>query len=237
MAKETDSNVLELPVRFGGVTFDSSASVQLVFDKADLSPAKCEKLFCARRLDVKAKAARDGEDSGQQHFEGMDAVSEVEGSADAHSYSSTSEAWKTRLYFNLNDVDIELFFALRKKSGRLLIRGVGEIPEEEQNDDSGEHDEAPGQRKLAVAWRALAIEELQDHGLRPNMARDLVAAGIKTLGDLAAFTAQGTTLDRIKGIGPKAAATIQDAAERYHRAHPEYTDEEIDPSFEVTEDE
>jgi len=219
-----EANVIDLPVRFGGVTFDSKASVQIVINKTQMKPNQVEKTFCGRRLDIKAKAAKNGEADGQTHFEGMDASAEVDGSADAHTYNSTSEAWKTRLYFNLNDIDLELFFALRKKAGRLLIRGVAEIPEDEPTPEGAddEHEDAPGQRKLLDDdWRGLSLDVLSPYGLKPSMATALAGAGIGTLGGLAELTSSGKKLTDVKGIGPKMAEQIEAAAFGYHRDHPE----------------
>lgn len=215
--------VLDLPCRFGGVSFDARASVQLIFDKSRFSPEKVEELFCGKRLDVKLKAVSGDDDPSQTKFEGMEAEAEVQGSADANRYQSAPDRWGTKLYFNLDDVDELEFLHLRKKPGRIMIRDVDKIPA-----DEGGPKDLPGQQKLDGSWRDVQVTELSV-GAGPEKL--LYEAKLSTIGKLSDYL-KDAKLTAIKGIGDAAEKRILEKLEDWWREHPDFADQvgEDDPA-------
>lgn len=227
-----ESKVIDLPVKFGGVSFDSGASVQVIFEKGTINARDVERLFCGHRLDAKLKAIKDGEDPKQMEFEGIEGhAGSAEGSCDVNGYSSTPDFWKTRFYFNLDQIDELEFLHLRKKSGRVIIRDLGAIPEDEE---SPQRSDIPGQRKL-LDTDGPKVEELGPYGIGPVVIDQLKEVGLKTITAIGEFTAKGKPLTDIVGIGAKKAQAIAEACEAYYKDHPE--SEEPDDEEDEDEDE
>lgn len=213
MKKTQESNVLDLECKFGAVSFDARASVQLLFEKETFKAAKVEELFCGRRLDVKLKAANNDEDSDQQHFDGMESYSEVEGSCDANRYQSAPDRWGTKLYFNLKDVDELDFLHLRKRRGRILIRAVAEIPDDEPKGN----DDLPGQKTLEGSDLDSSITQLS---LGAGPEKILTDAKLTTIRKLTEFMRE-TGLSAIKGVGKQTAERINERLITWYSEHPD----------------
>jgi len=220
---KTESNVIDLACDFGNVAFSGgdAASVGIHFRKGKLTPTKAEAILCGRRLDCKLKAAANGDDPDQKEFEGMESVVIIEGSADANSYSSRPDVIGSRLHFNRNDIEAGDFVQLADHAGRILIRGVADIPEPEKPKF------AKGQKALGP-WRDQSIDVLQEFGAMPSLLTYLGKASLDTIGALADFTKSGKALIDIEGIGPKMADRLEKALAAYWKANPIDPDDDDD---------
>lgn len=73
--------------------------------------------------------------------------------------------------------------------------------------------------KSSNGWRAMPLADTLDD-LSPSVLKALAEAGIATLGNLVDWTEDNQLVD-LKGIGPKAAAEIEQAAESFWEANPD----------------
>jgi hypothetical protein len=210
---KTESNVIDLACKFTSVAFDSGVSVGVHVEKGKLSPSKAESILCGRRLDCKLKAAGNGDDPDQMEFDGMESLVTIEGSADANSFSSNPKGIGSRLHFNKNDIDASEFVQLAEHHGRILIRGVGDIPEVRKPKFGG------GQKALGP-WRDQSVDVLEEFGAMPSILTALGKAGLDTIGAVADHTKAGKPLVDIDGIGPKMAERLESALAGYWKANP-----------------
>jgi len=212
---KTETNVIDLACDFGNVAFSGgdAASVGIQFRKGKLTPTKAESILCGRRLDCKLKVVPNGDDPDQMEFEGMESAVTIEGSADAHSYSSRPDIVSSRLHFNKNNIAAGDFVQLARHAGRILIHGVGEIPEAEKNKF------LPGQKTLGP-WRDQSVDVLAPYGVMPSILTYLGKAGLDTLGAIADHTKAGRTFIEIEGIGPKMAERLEKGLAGYWKDNP-----------------
>lgn len=140
MAKAKAAGVKEYPVEFGGVSIgDSTARLGLKFDCKFMSVLVATDLLCGTRLSVKAILARPGEENGQAFIPGTeDAALEIEASVDVKRFSVSPKNITAGLTFQVKGLDVEVLSHFAKRSGRLQILDVQEIPEEEAGDEDEE---------------------------------------------------------------------------------------------------
>ncbi len=113
-----------------------------------------------------------------------------------------------------------------KMARAILDQAVAELlafgNEKKEDDEATENDEARGLLNQPPAWRDIPIADPDEFGLPPKIIDRLEDAGIDTAGQLADFTAaHGDAWGQdIKGIGPKAQETIEDAWGGFWENHP-----------------
>jgi hypothetical protein len=213
MAKK--SAVLDLPVEFGGVSIgDATARLGVRFDRSAIDLLKADEVFCGHRLTGRVILGGKDEQSGQQKLI-KDLAHQVEGVFDCKRLSINSTEIATGLTFSLGNLDIAELARFSKGSGRLLVKEVGEIPDDapsHDDDDDGRADE-PGSLKTDGPWRNVKIDTLFE---QKSIVKKLHEAKIKTVGDLADFTASGEKqITDIPGIGPGLAEKIENRMEDF----------------------
>lgn len=128
--------ILELAAEFSGVSIgDTTARLGIRFSREDIGIEAADKTFCGHRLDCEVVLGND-RDSGGQKTLVDDLDHRVAGSADVKRIGVLPDAISTGLTFSLEDIDIAELAKFSKGRGRLLVRGVGDIPVETKPEKS-----------------------------------------------------------------------------------------------------
>lgn len=137
-AKSTDTKVF--PVEFGGVGIgDATARLGLKFDIKVMSVKVANELLCGTRLTIKAVLGRPGDEAGQAMIPWTeDAAHEIEASVDVKRFSVSPKNITAGLTFQVKGLDVESLSHFAKRSGKLHILDVQEIPEDEAGDEDEE---------------------------------------------------------------------------------------------------
>lgn len=145
-AKEPDL-ILDLPVSFGTCsTGKKTCRVGVTADRSKLKIGVADKTFCDRRLTLTIFANGPGDQQGQARLDGMDESIEMVGVADVKGFGVHSQTITFGLTFNSVEIKktciaAKMMFAdFAGREGRLMIAGVGPIPEEEKSTSSDDDD-------------------------------------------------------------------------------------------------
>lgn len=219
--------VLDVPVAFGGVSVgDETARIGVTVLRQRLNVDAAEGVFCGRRLTGRILLCEG--DPDQQSFL-ADADCEVAGVFDCKTFRVGPKEIGAGLTFSLADIDVGDLAGFAKRSGRLLVEGVADLPDEEPKKAKA----MDGQKNLLAGgpWRDFPISHLQ---LAEGITKSLTEAGIETVGAMADYSSGGKALTDIKGIGPGKAEQIENRMTEFWKQNPE---DERDDRDEAEEDE
>lgn len=146
MAKKTQvDDVLDLIVAFGNQSAgDKTARIGVTVSRGDLSLSKAEKNFCERRLRVCIVVKANGWQPDQPALPGMDEMSEeleLEAVFDVKRLSFDGDNISFGLTGALGDLDVGKLAKFAKRTGRLIVREVAEIPEKEKSKENDDGDD------------------------------------------------------------------------------------------------
>jgi hypothetical protein len=133
--------ILDIPVEFGGVSIGESTcrlGVRINRDVCNINTA--DEIFCGHRLTGKVLLGGSDDSPNQKKFLDGDEYS-VEGSFDVKRIGVTVEMISTGLTFSLADIDVADLAKFSKGAGRLMVEGVGEIPDDAPNEHAEDKDQ------------------------------------------------------------------------------------------------
>lgn len=135
------ASVLDVPVEFGNVTLgDGTARLGIKISRDVLTINAADETLCERRLTGKVILGHENDSPGQTTFVNSDYV--VEASFDTKRYSAGSKSIATGLTVNLKEINVEDLSHFSKKKGRMILTGIGAIPNSDPGDeDDGEDDD------------------------------------------------------------------------------------------------
>lgn len=136
---------LELPVSFGGVSIgDRTARLGVSLDRnvVTLDVMKADQSLCGCRLTGKI-VARSGEVAGEQDpLPGLDAGDTVlDATFDVKQLSITPASISFGLTFAIKGLDVGELAHFAKRSGKLIVYEVSEIPTERGDEDDSAFDD------------------------------------------------------------------------------------------------
>lgn len=212
---KNNGTVLDIPVEFGGVSIgEATARLGIRANRSVLNLAAADEVFCGHRLTGRVVLGGSDDQPGQGRIVD-DLDHQVDGTFDCKRIGVTQEQISTGLTFSLADVDVRELAKFSKGTGRLIVEGVGELPEEA--DDDAVQTDAPGTLKAEGPWRDVLLDTLF-HGA---LLKSLNKAGLVTVGNLADFSASEQRLTDLEGIGPGKAAQIEDRMLQFWEQNPD----------------
>jgi hypothetical protein len=121
--------VLDLPVGFGNVSIgDETARIGIRVERKFLSLKKADENLCGRRLWGKIVARSSGQ-AEQDSIPGMDGQdSEVQATFDVKGFGVSKKSVSFGLTFALESVDVQTLSLFAKRSGKLVVTGVEDMP-------------------------------------------------------------------------------------------------------------
>lgn len=190
------------PVEFGGVSIgEATCRLGIRINREHCNINMADDVFVGHRLTGKVVLGGSDESPGQGKF--LDNEHCVEGSFDVKRVGVTPETITTGLTFSLKDIDIAELSKFSKGAGRLMVEGVGDIPE----DAPDEHDEDKDQISLKFDGddpRDCKLSRLFDGVI----LKGLLEGKLDTVGMLADYTSANKDLTDLPGIGPGKAEKI-----------------------------
>lgn len=137
-----EANVLDIPVEFGGVSIgDELARLGIKVSRSSLKLAQADKNLVGKRLTGWVQRTKNGEVEGQKRLPGMkDADLTLVGTFDVKRLGVSAEEISFGLAFNVRSVEVGELAQFAKRTGRLVVQGVEEIPEEEADDDEDQEE-------------------------------------------------------------------------------------------------
>ena len=129
--KQPVSDVLDLIVDFGNQSAgDKTAHLGISVSRSRLSIAKAEKHFCEKRLACCLIMSADGAHPDQGALDGMEPEDvELEAVFDVKAIRFTADDISFGLTGALGSLDVGLLAKFAKKTGRLMVTSVSEIPD------------------------------------------------------------------------------------------------------------
>lgn len=121
--------ILDVPVEFGGVSFgDETARLGLRIARPFMYIDAADELLCGRRLSCRVVTCPNGDDPNQKYL--VDGVgASVEAVADVKRFGVSPKAISANLTFSLGEIDVRELASFSKKTGRLIVLGVGVLPD------------------------------------------------------------------------------------------------------------
>jgi len=221
MSAKTKEALLDVPVEFGGVSIgEATARLGLKIDRTVLELDQADECFCGHRLDCRLMLGAADDAPGQKHLI-EDARLQVAGQADCKQLSVRPEKISTGLTFSLADIDVAELARFSKGQGRLIVNGVFEIPEDDEFKEPS-HRSADAVPKADGPWREVPLVDLFSGAI----LKSLHQAGLKTVGQLADYTAADKRLTDIQGIGPGKAQQIEDRLTQFWESNQDAPAEE-----------
>lgn len=203
-------------VEYGNVSVGDETArigVKIARERCNLDTA--DECFCGRRL--LGTIAVGDDDPDQMRFDFDDAEQTIDGTFDVAGYRVSPKHVTLGLTFALREIEVGDLAGFAKRAGFLRITEAVELPDAEDEDDEDDG-VLPGTLKSDGPWRKYPIDDLQ---LAPSVAKALAKAGIKTVGDLADYTAADKRLTDLDGIGPGKAATIENRMLDFWKDNPD----------------
>jgi hypothetical protein len=134
--------VLNVPVQFGTVSITTTAHVGVKINRENLNIDAADELLCGRHLTGKLLAVPPGEDPAQQLAFDTGDRAEVAACFDVKRFSADPDFISAGLTFALAEIDVKVLSCLAKKSGRLVVTTVADMPDgEEESEHSEQADE------------------------------------------------------------------------------------------------
>ena len=139
--KEATREVLNVPVQFSNVSIgDQVARIGVAIDRDNLNIDAADECLCGRRLTGLVIVLPPGEDAAQMTMIDKGDRHEISGSFDVKGFSANRKRIAAGLTFPMAEIPIEQLGHFAKKSGRLIVHELGEIPEEHKA-KAGDDDE------------------------------------------------------------------------------------------------
>lgn len=216
---------LDLPVAFGGVSIgDGTARLGIKIDRAALTIDKADASLCGRRLAGRVVLGKG--DSAQQELinDRQHCVASV---FDVKRIGVAPKNISAGLTFSLEDIDVRELSIFAKKSGRLIVDTIAELPDEDEDgddDDAADEDDDEDEGEEASSngdWRSIPLSKIYGG----DILKILRKKRIRTVGDLAKYTSSGKKLTDIDGIGPGRAGNISERMDEWWKKHPELASE------------
>lgn len=138
MAKARSNGVLDLECTWGNVSLgEKTARLGATIARSALKLAQADKTFCGRRITGKITAKPADEEPDQGRLAGMEGVgiSEMEETFDVKGLNVSSTHISLGLTFNIKDLDVACLAHFARRTGRLVVTDVSEIPESENGED------------------------------------------------------------------------------------------------------
>lgn len=211
--------MFDLPVQFGGVSIgEMTARLGVKIDRKRIDVIKADQSFCDRRL-IGSVVLGHADDDPDQTALWEDADHRIEGAFDVKGFRCNSSHIAIGLTLALAEIDVAELAKFSKGSGRLV---VGEIEELEKEIELGIRNPPDSETVLLdekSEWRKMPLDKLFDVAKRPG--KQLIAANLKTVGELADYTAGDYRLTDIDGIGEAAATQIEERLMQFWSDNPD----------------
>src|SRR5262245_51049243 len=134
---KTAKPVLELPCEYGNVGIgDKTCRIGVSVDRAKLKLKTADDNLCCHRLTLKMIGVPPGDDPEQKRM--FDDLQDMDGIADIKGFGVSQGSISFGLTFSKADVDLKQLGGFAKRSGRLEIFGVEEIPDDEDEEEEEE---------------------------------------------------------------------------------------------------
>ena len=196
---------------------------------------EADRILCGKRLTGRVVIMPASDDINQTYLPGTDVDYQVDGVFDVKRFSASPKQIGASLSFSIASIDIEQLSHFAQGSGRLIVDGVEVLQIEPKKTKA-----KAGALKSNEPWRNFPLERL---GLAPSIIKSLNDADIKTMGELATYSADKRLTD-IEGIGPGKAQQIEDATMQYwaenkpeDEADPDDEDDDLDEEDEDEDEE
>lgn len=141
----------DIPCEFGNVSIgQATASIGVSIDPAAISVDRVHALFNGKRATVRLVQVPAGEQPGQRRMDGMEAP-ELTAVTDIRGYRMSPKVISARLAFTIEGLDLSMLAShFSKRSGRLLVISLQEIPQGEASGgddggDEGDEDDIDGE--------------------------------------------------------------------------------------------
>lgn len=237
-------------VDFGGVSIgDQTASIGITIERDGMDCLdQCDELFCGRRLEGKLQLNK----APQRQLPGMEGeIPCIETVFDVKHFSVKPEVITIRATFSLSSIRVETLGLFAKQAGQLWVNHLEDLADadDDEYEDDGPISDAPGQGKMFGTEAVQRQKEVRNHiakndqgalkpisalGLTKAMNDKMIAAGVRTVGDLEHFIATDSWWHRkIKGVGETSVDKINDALWDFRRANPVPADDDDDEETEV----
>lgn len=214
-------SVICIPVDFGGVSIgDQTVRIGITVARAHIDLLKADEVFVCHRLTGTVTLGRRDDQDGQAKL--FDSDVQIQGVFDCKRIGVNGKNISTGLAFSLEDIDISELARFSKGAGMLEVESVAELPDSDQgNGDLGDdvtvQTEAPSTLKLQGAVRDVPLAAY----VSEKYVKKLAASGFRTVGQLGDYTASERRLTDLAGIGPVAAAAIEEELLRVWRDYPQ----------------
>jgi hypothetical protein len=125
---------MKLECHFGRVGLgDVTGSVPVKFSRGNIDIEVADEVLCGRRLDVRMIAHAKGENPDQKRLPGMDRH-ETEISCDIAGYRVSPKSIGATMKFSLDGIDEKGIGKFAMRDGVLVIKNVGEMVSEPEDD-------------------------------------------------------------------------------------------------------
>ena len=208
----SDKLLLDCPVHFGNVSIgELTTRIGAKVSRDWLKLNDADLLFSNRRLTGSIVLGHQNDAAGQkQAFD-----DQVSGVFDVKGFRVSVDHLSAGPTFNRADIDIAEIAKFSGSGGRLRVIGTEEIPDEEKA--AAEH--VPGSLKADGPWRDVSLDTLFDP--KQSTYKALVTAGLKTVGELADYSATEKRLRDIEGIGDHKVQVMEDRLLDFWADNPE----------------
>jgi hypothetical protein len=130
---------LELPCIFSTVGIgEGTCRIGIAIDRSRLTVAQADKKLCGRRLTGRIISGSNGDAPGQKT---MVEDTEISGTFDVKSISMNRKKYSCALTLSLDGLDFSLLEYFAKRSGRLVIEEVADLPTDGDKDEEDGGDE------------------------------------------------------------------------------------------------
>lgn len=133
------ATLMELPVQWSNVNIgDETCRLGAKVDRTSLTVAAADRNLCGKRLIATIVAAAGNSNPEQSSLPGVDADTELVGVFDVKSFAVSRKRIAFGLTFALASVDVKELAGFAKRSGKLIIDRVEDIPKDEAGADDPE---------------------------------------------------------------------------------------------------
>lgn len=134
--KASDDGTVELPVHYGKVSIgEDTVRISFTSSRSNLTPTQADKVLCSRRLTCTVYCAPKGEAPDQPSLTGESLGREFEGVADTKDVRLGRKKIGSGLTFVLRDVDIDSLIRFAGRDGKLTIKKVEALDDDEDRED------------------------------------------------------------------------------------------------------
>lgn len=213
---------VDVPVQFGSISIgDATARLGCKISRQVMGVVQADSLFSATRLTGRVVLGGADEDAGQGRILDDDQP-QIVAAFDSKQYAGQRKWFSFGLTFNLASIDVKELSGFAKRSGRLIVDAIAELPESAE-DDEEDDDREPAAGSLFSKqedWRAVPLDTL----FEGRILKAFKGGGLDTLGALTDWQAKKGDYWAIdlKGIGSKAQEEIDARLLAFWRDNPQY---------------